>query len=370
MPTTPSNLALVPFCGQQTRQGLFFKGPYAKDMDSTHLSKERILERFSLFEGGTGGLDSWLRPETPNVVFEVIGDLESEPLTLPRLNQLLTLRHEAPISEVLYSYYWLEVPEHTFNVRKLPGFNPSYLDAKSIQSIDHLYWGLYRFYVDALLYFGSIRTAYQHLRQLSERELRAFFASRRVADLTQRGPALSLKEIARDNRYLVSEMACKSFEVGEEATDAAQIETVLLDIYEEHRKTGGGPITVRELIDGKYASDNYQAIQPQMELSVDAFGEETIEGDDDLKAKIHRVAQQFIRARQAALYNTEQYLSMVGDLDVYIATSMRKRQDFRDMADFCSNVFGDEHLLEMRLRYFDPTLSGAQHHEDKGVWNA
>ena len=61
------------------------------------------------------------------------------------------------------------------------------------------------------------------------------------------------------------------------------------------------------------------------------------------------------------------YLSMVGDLDVYIATSMRNRDDFRGMADFCEAVFGNDRLQALKLRYFDPTLSAAEHHEDKGI---
>ena len=37
------------------------------------------------------------------------------------------------------------------------------------------------------------------------------------------------------------------------------------------------------------------------------------------------------------------------------------------MADFCENVFGHETLKDLNLRYFDPTLSAAAHHEDKGL---
>ena len=58
---------------------------------------------------------------------------------------------------------------------------------------------------------------------------------------------------------------------------------------------------------------------------------------------------------------------MVGDLDVYVATSMRTRSDFRKMANFCDNVFDDARLGDLNLRYFDPTLSAAANHEDKGL---
>ena len=87
----------------------------------------------------------------------------------------------------------------------------------------------------------------------------------------------------------------------------------------------------------------------------------------DLLSKIERVSRTFGEAREIALENTQTYLSMVGDLDVYVATSMRTRDDFRSMADFCQNVFGSTDLQEFRLRHFDPTISAANHHEDKGI---
>ena len=46
---------------------------------------------------------------------------------------------------------------------------------------------------------------------------------------------------------------------------------------------------------------------------------------------------------------------------------MRTRDDFRGMADFCKTVFSDNKLKALNLRYFDPTLGAAQHHEDKGL---
>jgi hypothetical protein len=65
--------------------------------------------------------------------------------------------------------------------------------------------------------------------------------------------------------------------------------------------------------------------------------------------------------------NTELYLSMVNDLDVYVATSMRSRQNFRDMATACEKIFSDVRLKKFHLRYFDPTMSAARGHEDKGL---
>lgn len=58
---------------------------------------------------------------------------------------------------------------------------------------------------------------------------------------------------------------------------------------------------------------------------------------------------------------------MVEELDVYVATSMRDRQDFRDIATFCEQVFAKPELEALKVRYFDPTTSAASGHEDKGL---
>jgi hypothetical protein len=58
---------------------------------------------------------------------------------------------------------------------------------------------------------------------------------------------------------------------------------------------------------------------------------------------------------------------MAADLDVYVATSMRRRDDFRAMAEFCETIFDDRKLGDLKLRYFDPTRSAAIGHEDKGL---
>jgi len=89
--------------------------------------------------------------------------------------------------------------------------------------------------------------------------------------------------------------------------------------------------------------------------------------EGDIARNFERIEKRFFGAQAAALDNTRYYLSMVNDLDVYVATSMRVREDFRKMADFCESIFIDPKLNELNLRYFDPTLSAASGHEDKGL---
>ena len=285
-------------------------------MAVTAVNKKSILGQFELFQGGSGGLDSWLHPKTPDDVFEALSDIEAHPLSRARFNQLLTLAREAPISQPLFAYYWLEAPDHPYDVRSIPRYDERWPSSQNISSIDQLYWGLYRFYVDALLYFGSIRTAYQRLRTFSERDLHSFFAGSRYDALAERGNPLMLTQIARDNRYLISEMACKSFDTIVGTEDANQLEQVLLDLYQEHRAGGGGRVNALQLLTGEYAKAKYGHLETQLRLSADDFLEEVLDDEDSLREKIRRVARDFTRARDAALSNTAMYLSMVGDLDV------------------------------------------------------
>lgn len=327
----------------------------------------KILEKFQLFQGGTGGLDSWLGKETPEVVFESLANIEEQPLHRAGLNQLLTLSHEAPVSDAFLRYYWLSEPTtHPYKVRKIPLFEERWIESNAIVSLDQLCWGLYRFYVDALLYFGNIRTAYQRLRGLSEKELKKFFLKRRfdAEGLLKRGEPVGLKEIAKDNRYLISEMACKSFEP---AGGDDGIVSVLTRLLRQHVDAGGSSVEIGELLERAYADGELENRQLEFELSSDDFRNKVVRDEAELLSVIAPTSREFSNARATALENTQAYLSMVGDLDVYVATSMRKRQDFRDMADFCEAVFRDPNLRNFALRYFDPTLSAAKHHEDKGL---
>ncbi|GAI75636.1 unnamed protein product, partial [marine sediment metagenome] len=41
--------------------------------------------------------------------------------------------------------------------------------------------------------------------------------------------------------------------------------------------------------------------------------------------------------------------------------------DFREMAKTCEVIFNNDKLKKYNLRFFDPTLSAANYHEDKGI---
>ena len=308
-------------------------------MDSP--TNETILRRFSLLSFSDGGIGSWLSETTVDFVFHRLATIEQTPLSKVQLNQLLAFAHEAPLSYGFFKYYWLTRPDgHPYDVASLlPEWNEQWTEKMSISSLDHLYWGLYRLYVDGLLWFGNIRTAYRALRTQSFDSLVRYFVNRRfnTEELKKRGPALGLVPIARDDRYLISEMACKSY--GDTPQARSELRDVLTNAYREYRKNGGGPVKIRELLDVKNIPSQAVPRQGEFIFSADDVLEQEVETLDDLNSRYDEVASKFVTARESGLRNTYLYLSMVGELDVYVATSMRTRQDFRSMADIVTRYF-------------------------------
>ena len=332
-------------------------------------TKEDILREFELFSVPTGGIGDWLTEQTHDDVFDRLGTVDEEPLPLVQLNQLLVFGNEAPVGKGFFHYYWLQAPKcHPYDVCDLPGFCEAFIQNGSnvIGSLQHLKWGLYRLYVDALLYFGNVRTAFRSLRDLPSSEIQDFFTSRRsdTDAIKHRGQPLKPRPIARDNRYLISEMACKSY--GDSPGTESDLRTALFESYKAHAKAGDTSPTIQQLLD-RHVPEQFAERQGEFAFSADEVLDETVSSEADLSEKFDRISSKFFESREIALNNTRYYLSVLSELDVYVATSMRTRQNFRDMADTCDKIFNGSQLREMNLQYFDPSLSAAAGHEDKGL---
>jgi len=330
-------------------------------------SRKEILQMFELFSGGTGGIDSWLGPETSDVVFDRLANIDKEPLSKEQMDQLLILSHETGVSDDFFEYYWLTAPSHPYDVTKVPDYQPVWIESSEIQSLQHLRWGLYRIYVDSLLFFGNIRSGYRFLRAKTQKDFETFFLQKmfNTPKIIERGIALPLTTIPKDDRYLISEMACKSY--GSSPETKSELKKALIDAWKNHKAQGGGRVKIRKLFDGSYMGTKYADSYQSLLFSADEILDDEIRNDQDIEKKYEQIATSFFRAREAALKNTDYYLSMVNDLDVYVATSMRTRDDFRKMADTCEYIFSNKQLEKFNLRYFDPTLSAADGHEDKGL---
>jgi len=334
---------------------------------STEGRMSEIETKLALFSGGTGGLDSWLTGAHRNIILGRLSGLSEAGLSCSLLNQLLALAHEPAVSEGFFRYYWLSQTSHTYDVTRLTDYHQTYSTIDRVVSIDQLAWGLNRFYIDALLYFGTLKRAFLELKNKSFDELQTFYHSRRLDTdrMVHRGVVLPLEPIAHDDRYLIAEMACKSFEPQED--DKGGLLSALQGAWIEHEQKGGGPVKAKTLLDGAFIRSNFGDRQMSLLYAADEILEETVDSKESLIDTYNTVATTFGRARRAALANTTLYLSTANDLDVYVATSMRNRQQFRDIAKTCEFIFSHEAVKPLNLRYFDPTLSAAKGHEDKGL---
>ena len=340
-----------------------------------------IPSTLQVFSGKGGGIESWLDESTPPDVLEKIMDLDNQPISFEHLNQLLILSHEAGLSRGFFKYYWLTVPpsegstSHPYDVSTLEHFDSHFSDTDGqIISVRHLAWGLERLYTDGLLFFGNIRECYRQLRNKDFKQLQDFFVSKcfDVASFGNRRSTFPLNSIPKEDRYLIAEVACKTYD----APEFEQFVEFLLNKYDSLKNTGRQRITSRDLL-GLPQEDQIEdepESTPQLPLpasnakfSLDEILDVEIESREELENKMKELAEKFFSARSKALKNTELYLSMVYDLDAYVATSMRTRDDFRNMANQCENIFDSKALEHYKLRYFDPTLSAAQSHEDKGL---
>ncbi len=329
--------------------------------------EEELIEALALyFPGSFKRPAPFLDSDLAKRLVERLLRMPTDAVSRTHLNQFLHLTHEAGMSEGFFRYYFLTSPPgHPYEIERifptLPGLNES-----GLSSLEQLRWGLHRFFIDGLLYFGNLRSAYRDLRAKSYDALQTFFDGKRFDSegMRARGPVLPFHSIAADDRYLIAEIACKAYSpVGEGGV--LLIEEMLLKAYQER---GGGRVRISELFgsESPLGRSDPQA-QMMLQFTTEEFADETVDAEDQIREKVQRVAARFARARELALQNTRLFLSIVNELDVYVATSMRRRSDFRDMNRDCDVIFKRDGLRRFRIRYFDPTLSAADGHEDKGL---
>lgn len=328
------------------------------------MSIEDVLDKY--LPGGAANVGLF-HSELGKRLLDRLKNLSSAAITRQHLNQMLHLAHLPGVGGGFFRYYFLENPNnsHPYNLDRVLEEPPN-LHPTGIQSIPQLEWGVRRFFIDALLYYGNITTAYTELIQLTFDDLEAKFRSKGLSskDLQQRGAIIPLESIPIDDRYLIGELACKAYDLPADGSRTL-VERKLLDAWHDFRKEGRKKVLVKELLSS--AINVEKEHQYTLSFAVDEILDEEIESDEELETRIRSIASRFLAAREQALVNTHLYLSVVNDLDVYVATSMRSREHFRDMARNCDQIFKHAKLQGFELRYFDPTLSACDGHEDKGI---
>lgn len=336
---------------------------------------EELHERLKPMFGGSGGIDSWLfGKDTPAVAIKRLRSIDEQRLSYTELEQFLIMSGLDGFSQGFFRYYWAQSPEHhPYDVGCCGTYEKVWGESDEIRSLDHFIYGWTRFYTDALLYFGDINRAYRSLHSLKIEELEKFFVQFRVntEDMLRRGPRVQIGDIPRDDRYLIAELACKTL-AGDRPLVLDDLEFAYRNLY----PYGDARVQIKKLIeynekirlnDIAMQNSSKRSSQYDLEYAVQDYLDLEISSTTDIREQLSTHMATFNRARETALDNTLLYLGMVKELDVYVATSMRTRQNFRDVAAFCESIFGHTDLTELNVRYFDPTMSAASGHEDKGL---
>lgn len=76
--------------------------------------------------------------------------------------------------------------------------------------------------------------------------------------------------------------------------------------------------------------------------------------------------KRMIQSKHVGNVNTGIYLTW-DYMDVYLATSMRRKWEFETISNFANKLFKDGRLQSLHLRYFDPTQSSEESRINKGL---
>lgn len=234
----------------------------------------------------------------------------AEGLNHAQFNELLLILNQDRVTEAFFNFFFLWQP------------------AKCRVHSAEIPTCVVRFRGFAILCFGNFRFAYKSLSQKTEKEIvRALGtmvkSTEELTEIFSKRPkkTLLLEKIDRESAWAVGYLAKKLYKK----------ETTLLTT-----KINAQP-DARELVTlGEY---------------------------------YEKLGRQLGETEKRALANTEVYLTW-DYMDVYVATSMRKRWEFEDTSRFVEELFGDSDLKSLRIRYFDPTQSQCASRIDKGIVEA
>ncbi|MCB9895425.1 MAG: hypothetical protein H6839_13330 [Planctomycetes bacterium] len=315
---------------------------------------------------------------------------EQHPLSRERLNQLLHLLHQAGMSKGFFDYYFVNPPqEHLYDtsaIRLIPDGGepidveiPQRAGSQVVTDIGQLLYGVGRFVYDALLLYGNVRTAYRELRRCTRKQLEEKFAAEAFDEtaMARRLGALKLEKIDAQDRYLVGETAQGHF--GRKTEDTgSRIEEIVLAGYRNWKSKQ--PISIKQLVEKiqageielpKDMSPERYRVQPRLDYlkAGETRLETVVSNEAELEAALASLRNGWKKAWERARVNTDLFLSIANELDVYIATSMRQPSDFQRVAELCRFLFEDESspLQDLHVRWFDPTMSIADDPHDKGL---
>lgn len=212
--------------------------------------------------------------------------------------------------------------------RATRAFFDFFFSPKGRLKLDELPERIARFRGFAMLCFGDFRFAYKKLSRDNEaqlvRELDPYVKSEAsiLSEFAERpSPALKIEKIASDRTWCLGYIAKGVYES----------EARLLSDTIRAGKADAGLLKLADLYE--HLGDTIRETEAQ------------------------------------GLRNTDIYLTW-DYMDVYVATSMRKKWEFEETAEFVSKLFGNDSIRKLKVRYFDPTQCQCAYRIDKGLVEA
>jgi hypothetical protein len=233
-----------------------------------------------------------------------------------------------------------------------------------VSNIDEFEVAIDRYRIKAMWLFGNFRFAYRRLAT-SDREDFARMIEKtepiNQEEFTKREPFGEIQPIDVGSLYLLGYIAKAelddlelAFKFLEQLSESSANRSDIVRGMGESRLKKFLTVLAKHKL--KASQDNI-AILPIGELN-------------SLKAKIGVLLEPLRISRQNAvtigLQNTDRYLTLPY-LDVYVATSMREKEDFVNQHDFIHRVFNNLQVKPLNLRYFDPMLSYVENRITKGL---
>jgi hypothetical protein len=231
---------------------------------------------------------------------------------------------------------------------------------RGINSAEKLSEGVVGFVTDALLHFGSFHQAFLRLKadvDVLHKVAQSFGSETRAP-------------FALSNPLKVEELAYLGYVSGELPTRMSKAHQTILEAL------GGlpGELSAEAIL--KAASDRGIDLKSELDtinLGLQRRAQKQITIDEYLSSQnfVTQTIDSFIgevkRCRRAGIKNQEQYINSAGEMDVYVATSMRDDRDYAEMKTFIDQVFGRKDISRLNLRYFDPTQAYCPNKHDKGL---
>jgi hypothetical protein len=224
-----------------------------------------------------------------------------------------------------------------------------------------------KFRVRAMWLFGNFKFAYRKLANSEESTFKELIARTEPVSPTtfsSRDSFAEIQEIPEADLSLLGYISAQTI-----ADLAFAVETLktMMHKWEERGKLLGalGATNTKKIAD--LLSAKGLSVPVQDLSALDQIGISSMIAR--LESDLREIQQRQSNAQQTGIQNTQRYL-LLPHLDVYVATSMRSDADFVTQHKFVKDLFQHPNLSDLRLRYFDPTVSYDSDRVKKGLIEA